>query len=149
MQISISEIIAKAAGFKKKEEKIEWLKKNSSEPLRTILKLTYDTDNIKFLLPDSTPPWKKNDYIDVQGMLYKEARRLKLFVKGFGYDDLDQVKREQLFITLLEDIDNDDAELLCKMIKQKPIKGLPLDVVVSAFPEDYPTIKNQENKTHG
>ena len=88
-------------------------------------------------IPDTPPPWKKNDYIGVEGMLYNEARRLRIFVKGGGYDELNQVKREQLFISLLEDVDNNDAEMLCKMISQKPFDGLPKEVVVSAFPEDY------------
>jgi hypothetical protein len=144
MKLSISEIVNKACGLKKNEEKIEWLKKNESVPLRTVLKFTYDTDRIKFLLPDAPPPWKKNGYTGVEGMLYNETRRFKIFVKGGGYDDMNQVKREHLFISLLEDIDDNDAELLCKMIQQKPLKGLPKEVVAKAFPQDYLT---QETNT--
>lgn len=142
MRLSISEIVNKACELKKNEEKIEWLKKNESMPLRTILKFTYDTDNVKFLIPDTPPPWKKNDYVGVEGMLYNEVRRLRIFVQGGGYEKLDKVKRESLFISLLEDIDNNDAELLVKMIAQKPLKGLPKSVVAAAFPQDYP--KNVE-----
>lgn len=137
MRLSISEIVKKAGTLPTNEEKIEWLKKNNNGALRTVLKYAYDTENVKFLIPDTPPPWKKNDYIGVEGMLYNEARRLRIFVKGGGYDELNQVKREQLFISLLEDIDNNDAEMLCKMISQKPFEGLPKEVVVSAFPEDY------------
>ncbi len=137
MRLSISEIVKKASTFTTNEEKIEWLKKNNNGALRTVLKYTYDPDNVKFLIPDTPPPWKKNDYIGVEGMLYNEARRLRIFIKGGGYDDLNQVKREQLFISLLEDIDNNDADLLCKMITQKPFESLPKEVVISAFPEDY------------
>jgi hypothetical protein len=78
-------------------------------------------------------------------MLYKEARRLRIFIQGGGYDNLEKVKRENLFISLLEDIDNGDAELLCKMIAQKPLKGLPKSVVFAAFPEDFP--KNTVDKS--
>jgi hypothetical protein len=91
--------------------------------------------SVEFLVPNTPPPWKKNSYVGVEGMLYKETRRLRIFVKGGGYDDLDQLKREQLFISLLEDIDNGDAELLCKMIAQKPLKGLSRAVVHEAFPD--------------
>lgn len=138
MRLSISEIVNKACELKSNEEKIAWLKKNESMPLRTILKFTYDTDNVKFLIPNTPPPWKKNDYIGVEGMLYNEVRRLKIFVQGGGYEQLNQVKRESLFISLLEDVDNNDAELLVKMIAQKPLKGLPKSVVAAAFPQDYP-----------
>jgi hypothetical protein len=129
---SLSEIINKATELKTKEEKIAWLQKNSSVPLKTILKYMYD-QKIQFLIPSTPPPWKKNSYVGVEGMLYKEARRLRIFVKGGGYDDLNQIKREQLFISLLEDVDNDDAELLCKMIAQKPLKGLSKAVIHEAF----------------
>lgn len=139
MRLSISEIVAKATELKTVEEKVEWLKKHNNSALRLVLKYMYDKD-VEFLIPNTPPPWKKNDYVGVEGMLYNEARRLKIFVKGGGYDNLNQVKREQLFISMLEDIDNADAELLCKMITQKPLKGLSKNVIVTAFPEDYPNI---------
>jgi len=138
MRLSISEIVQKAIDAKGNDDKIAVLNEYNCDPLRMVLKYMYDKDNVKFLIPDTPPPWKKNDYVGVEGMLYKEARRLRIFIEGGGYDQLAAVKREQLFISLLEDIDNGDAELLCKMIAQKPLKGLPKSVVYSAFPEDYP-----------
>lgn len=134
MKLSISEIVNKAVDLKSNEEKVKWLRNNSSIPLQTVLRYTYDKDAIEFLIPNTPPPWKKNSYVGVEGMLYKEVRRLRIFVKGGGYDNLNQVKRENLFISLLEDVDNADAELLCKMITQKPIKGLPRSVIDEAFP---------------
>ena len=131
---SLSEIVTKATEQKTKEDKIAWLRKHQSVPLKTILKFMYDP-TIEFLVPNTPPPWKKNSYVGVEGMLYKEARRLRIFVKGGGYDDLDQIKREQLFISLLEDIDNRDAELLCDMIAQKSLKGLSRATVREAFPD--------------
>ena len=135
MKLSLSEIINKATELKNKKEKVDWLRSNASIPLQTILKYTYDKDNVKFLIPQTPPPWKKNGYIGVEGMLYKETRRLRIFIEGGGYDNLNQVKRENLFISLLEDVDNNDAELLVKMIQQKPLKGLPMGVVKEAFPD--------------
>ena len=135
MKLSISEIVNKAVDLKSNQEKVKWLRDNSSIPLQTVLRYTYDKDGVEFLIPNTPPPWKKNNYIGVEGMLYKEVRRLRIFVKGGGYDNLNQVKRENLFISLLEDVDNSDAELLCKMIAQKPIKGLPRSVIEEAFPD--------------
>jgi hypothetical protein len=48
---------------------------------------------------------------------------------------LKPIKREQLFISLLEDVDNDDAETLAQMITQKPFKGLSKKVIQEAFPD--------------
>jgi hypothetical protein len=145
MLLSLSEIINKACKLDSKEEKIAWLQKNDTVPLRTILKNTYDK-SVEFLIPSVPPPWKKNGYFDVEGMLFKEARRLRIFIKGGGYDNLNQVKRENLFISLLQDVDDKDADLLCKMIAQKPIKGLPKAVVIEAFPGLITAIvKEKEN----
>lgn len=137
MRLSIAEIVNKATELKTVDEKVEWLRKYDHPALRTVLKYMYDK-NVEFLIPNTAPPWKKNQYVGVEGMLYNEARRLKIFIKGGGYDNLNKVKREQLFISLLEDIDNADAELLCKMIEQKPLKGLSRNVVVTAFPQEFP-----------
>ena len=92
---------------------------------------------LKFLIPNVRPPWKKNGYVGIEGRLFKEIRRLGIFIDGGGYNNLTNVRREMLFIQLLEDIDDKDAELLCKMIEQKPLAGLPKKVVDSAFPQDY------------
>lgn len=135
IRISITEILDKTAEFKQKADKIEWLKKNDNPALRTILSYTYDS-NIKFLIPDTPPPWNKNEFEDeAKSLLYREARRLKIFIEGGGYDQLKQIKREQLFISLLEDVDNDDAETLCKMIQKKPFKGITKKAVMEAFPD--------------
>jgi hypothetical protein len=135
IRISITEILDKTAEFKQKADKINWLKENDNPALRTILSYTYDS-NIKFIIPDTPPPWNKNEFEDeAKSLLYREARRLKIFIEGGGYDQLKQIKREQLFISLLEDVDNDDAETLCKMIQKKPFKGITKKAVMEAFPD--------------
>lgn len=138
MRLSLAEIVNELPKLSKKAEKINWLRKYDSIPLRQVLRLTYDK-SIEFLIPNTAPPWKKNDYIGVEGMMYNEARRLRIFVKGGGYDNLPKLKRENLFISLLEDVDNNDAELLCKMIEQKPLKGLSAKTLEEAFPDIYET----------
>lgn len=131
---SISEIINECSAHKAPKDKIKALRENDNVPLRTILSYTYDK-GIEFLVPDSPPPWKPNEYEDeAKALLYTEARRLKIFIKGGGYDNLKPLKREQLFISLLEDVDNDDAKTLCQMISKKPFKGLSKKVVMEAFP---------------
>jgi len=146
MRLSIAEIVNKTAELKTEKERVEWLQKHNNAALRTVLKYTYDP-SVEFLIPNTAPPWKKNDYIGVEGMLYSEARRLKIFIKGGGYDNLNRVKREQLFISLLEDVDNADAELLCQMITKKPFKGISKSVAMTAFPEDYDLVKKTVDNT--
>lgn len=133
VRISISEIISGAASKKSTSEKVDFLRSNDTPALRVVLKYTYD-NSIEFLIPDTPPPWNKNEFEDeAKALLYREARRLKIFVKGGGYDNLNQIKRETLFINLLEDVDNDDAETLCQMITKKPFKGLTKKTIQEAF----------------
>ena len=136
MKLSISEIIAKCAEFSTADEKVEWLKENDSMPLKMVLQATYDKERVEWLLPNTAPPWKKNEFEDqAKQLLYTEARRLKIFIKGGGYDNMNQSKREALFIQLLQDIDNDDADMLANYsIQQKPFKGLQKKTVNKAFP---------------
>jgi hypothetical protein len=132
---SITEILDGAAAEKTVKAKVEYLQKRDSVPLRTVLSYTYDK-GIEFLIPDSPPPWKPNEFEDeAKALLYSEARRLRIFIKGGGYDNLNQLKREALFIGLLEDVDNDDAHTLVQMIAKKPFKGLSLKTIREAFPD--------------
>jgi hypothetical protein len=132
MLLSLSEIINKAIELKTVDEKVEWLVKNNSISLRTVLKIMYD-QSIVLLVPTTAPPYKESEAVGTEGMLYKETRRLRIFIKGGGYDDLNQVKRENLFIQLLQTVDKNDAKLLVKMIQQKPLTGLPASVIHKAF----------------
>lgn len=132
---SITEILTAAGAEKSVKQKVAKLQQHDNAALRIVLKYTYD-NTIEFLVPDTPPPWTKNEYEDeAKSLLYTEARRLKIFIKGGGYDNLNQIKREQLFISLLEDVDNDDAETLCKMIAKKPFKGLSKKTIQEAFPD--------------
>jgi len=132
---SISEIINHCSTIKSKSDKVAWLQENTSQPLQVVLKNIYDS-RVEFLIPDTAPPWTPNEFEDeAKSLLFIEARRLNIFIKGGGYDNLNKIKRETLFISLLEDLDNDDAKLLANhMISQKPVKGLTKAVVNEAFP---------------
>ena len=133
MVTSISEIVNKACALKTKEEKVSWLKQNNSVPLRNILICMYDKTKIKFLIPDTAPPYNPSRSHDLHGALLRESRKLKYFIDGMGGENVDKMKREQIFIQLLESVDPNDAELLCKMIEQKPLKGLTPSVINEAF----------------
>lgn len=132
---SITEILTEAGSFSKKQDKINFLQEWDNPALRIILKYTYD-NSVKFLIPDTAPPWNPNEFEDeAKSLLYREARRLRIFVEGGGYDNLNQIKREQLFISLLEDVDNDDANTLVQMIAKKSFKGLTKKAIMEAFPD--------------
>jgi len=133
MRLSISEILINTSKLSKKEEKIAYLRNNYNPVLGQILKYTFEPQFV-WELPPGDPPYKPSDYPDSHGMLYTEARRLYLFLKG-GNPNLTQFRREILYITLLETVHPDDAKLLLAIKEKKlPYKGLTINFIKEALP---------------
>ena len=140
MQYSVAEVLEAARQLKTVDEKVNYLKTRESVPLKTVLKYMYDPSE-KSLLPEGDPPYTPSGFPDSQGMLYREARRLRIFYEGNGYDQLTSLKREGLFITILEAVDKDDAKLLLKMKDKKKIAGITASTINKAFPSLVPEAK--------
>jgi hypothetical protein len=131
-KLSIAEIVENATNIENIEERAMYLRNNESEQLKYILKLGLDP-NIKWDLPEGAPPYKPCEYLDIEGRLFQEARTLYLYLEG-GNPSLNKVKREMLFIGLLESIDSKDAQLLCKVKDKKLPRTISTKVVNLAFP---------------
>jgi hypothetical protein len=132
MVIGMAEFLEKVGKLKRTQEKIDELRVNDTFALRVILQAAYDS-NVKFALPEGEPPYKPNELVDQQHILHKDARLIQYFVQGF-YPDLNQTKRESMFIEFLERLDPKDAKLLCQIKDKKPIKGITLQHVTEALP---------------
>lgn len=132
-KLGIGEIIEHACKLKGEDTKIAWLRQNDSQALRDILHLTFDT-RVKWALPPGDAPFKKNDALDQEGMLYREARKMHYYLDG-AVPGLNQVKRETMFIQLLEHLAPKDAELMVSVKDKKlPWRGLKPDTILKAFP---------------
>ena len=130
---SISKTLEEINNLKKKDERAEALVKNGHYSLKMILKGMFDP-NVKFLLPEGAPPYKPNMYDEPKALL-NEVSRFYLLVEG-GNPNLNQIKREQIFISMLEAVSPDDALLLLAMKdKKSPYKNITEDLVRSVFPE--------------
>ena len=134
----ISEVLQKAAEITNKQEKIDYLKSADSRPLRNILKGSYD-DTVQFNLPEGEPPYRKDDAPKgyEPSNLYKQSSYFKYFFKGGQGDKVPAVRRERMFIDVLESLHPDEAELVLTM-KEKKLMGkysgiTPL-LVTEAFP---------------
>lgn len=133
MRKSVAEILEEASKITKKEERIQFLRANANPALAKILQWTYDP-RIKWLLPEGKVPYNPTKYLDQEGNLYNEIRRLYLFVEG-GNPNLKPVRREFLFIQLLESLSPKEAELLSAVKDKKiPYKGITSKFVEEAFP---------------
>ena len=122
---------------KTKAEKLQILKENSSSVLKQILGLTYDP-RVNWLLPEGTPPYTPlpND-ADAEITLQYASRQFYLFIEGNSETqrNLKQIKREALYIQLLESVNPAEVKILLGMKDRKlPYKGVTRKLVAEAFP---------------
>lgn len=138
MKLLIPEILQKANEAKTRQEKIDILRKNDSQPLRAMLYLAHV--DVKWHLPEGNPPFKREEKTPIglsETNLYREARRLYIWVGDNPQQNLSKFKREQLFIEMLEGIHYTEADLLLELKDKKfakKYKTLKADVVREAFP---------------
>ena len=131
MDLLVYEVIEKAGSAKKKADKINILKKNDTWALKDILRGTFDS-KVVWNLPEGAPPYKPAEAHNAPSNLLRRNTQFKYFAKG-GVD-MNSIKRERMFIGLIESIHPKDAELVIAMInKQKPT-GISRSVVEEAFP---------------
>jgi hypothetical protein len=115
------------------EEQIKCLQANDSEPIRIILQYCFHP-GAKWLLPEGAPPYTPCEFPNVENMLYAEARKIYLFLEG-GNDNLNPLKREKMFIDILESITPEDAKLLISIKEKKlPFEGLSPETIKKAYP---------------
>ena len=131
-KLAIAQIIEAATNIESVEDRAQYLRDNESEQLKYILELAL-TPGVAWEIPEGAPPYKPCEYIDVEGRLYQEARTLYIYLLG-NKPELTRLKRESLFIGLLESIDKRDAELLIKVKDKKLPRTISAKVVNLAFP---------------
>ena len=113
------------------------MRENYTPAMGIVLEFTYNTAN-KWLLPKGKPPYKKNETPwDNQGQLHHEVRRFYLFTEGEteAQKNLTSLRRETLFIDMLENLPDEEAQILLGMKEGKlPYKGITKKFVMDCFP---------------
>lgn len=132
-----SEILQAVSSAKTKKQKIEILQEYRSPALVSLFVWNYD-DSVKSAIPEGNVPYTPNDAPtpEAQSKLASQYRTLYNYVRG-GNDALRQVKRESLFIELLESLHPDEAELVC-LVKDKDLTKkyrVTHNVVKEAYPD--------------
>ena len=139
MALSIPLIFEDIAEANSIEARQKVLLENESNPLKVLLKYAFHPD-IKFVLPPGMPPYKTigspEEYNPTY--LYPNIRKFYLFVEG-GHEGITQLRREQLFIQLLESLHPKEAEVVIQ-VKDKKLnyRGLTYKLVKKTFPEILP-----------
>ena len=108
----VTEILQKVSSAKTKKEKVDLLQEYNNNGLRAILIINFD-ESLKFLLPEGDVPFSANDAPagTDHTRLDHEYRGLYRYFKG-GDSSIKSMKREQLFVQLLEGLYKDEAEML-------------------------------------
>ena len=145
------EIFTKVNNAKDKAKKVEVLRKYDTPNLRNFLMVAFNPD-IEWMLPEGQVPYIENDAPDgtEHSRLDTEGKILYNFVKRkvvgpnmgsgeeylVGNPELNDMKRETMFIQLLEGLSAGEAQCLC-LAKDRTLhrkyKGLNANTVRDAF----------------
>ena len=130
----VFEVIELASKAKTRQEKIDVLRKYESWALKDLLRGTYD-NLVQWSLPPGAPPYEPAAESSIPSTLHNQHKKFKYFVKGLTADQLNPIKREKMFIDMLESVHPKDAELLILMKDKKPLaKTVTRKLVEEAFP---------------
>ncbi len=149
MPARLTSIILKEANeIENKEERVNWLRENATYAVRGLLNFNFHKE-VKFLLPEGEP--------DLEGLainkeaedfvlgtefshLNHEMKKMYLFYEG-GHNDLKQMKREQLWVTLITGLhegERNDISLMKDHKLEEKYPNITQEVGHLAFPELVP-----------
>ena len=149
-QTLISEVLQRVSNAKTKAKKVEILQEYKTAALTTVLLCNF-AKSISFCFPEGATPYRKNEKpkgVD-HTILMNEHRMLSNFIKktvnGVTYygcsnnvrPQMQQLKKENLWIQVLEGLHPEEAEVL-DLIKDKKLTSkykITKQNVIDAFPE--------------
>ena len=141
MALSIAEVLEDVAKAKTREEKREVLKKNESWSLRALLQQNFHPQ-ANWLIPPGAPPYNPNQNSADTSLMF-EAKKLEYFTNAGN--NIPMLKRESMFVNLLERLSPDEAEIIIAIKDQKlSYKGLTYKLVKETWPDLLP---EQEEKS--
>ena len=133
----IHEILELVSKQRTKAKKIEVLREYGHDGLKAILIWNFD-DTVQSLIPEGEVPYEPND-VPIgtdHTSLRREWKTLYNFVQG-GNPKLSALRRETMFIQILEGLHPEEAEILC-LVKDKRLSAkykITYDVVEQAYPD--------------
>ena len=137
MQYLVSEFFDLLEKQPTKEGKIGFLRQHNNDVVRTMLRFNFDY-NLKWSLPEGEPPYTK--ILDrpmgfEQTTLQRELRRMYIWVNTS--ENISQLKREALFVSMLEGLHHTEAEIMC-LVKDGKLEtkypSITHELIMEAFP---------------
>ena len=133
----IHEVLELVSKQRSKAKKIEVLKQYEDPSIKAIFIWNFD-QSIRSAVPEGPVPYKENE-VPVgtdHTSLRREYKNLYHFIKG-GNDSLSSLRRETMFIQLLEGLHPSEAEIIC-LVKDKQLQtkyNIKSDIVKEAYPD--------------
>ena len=134
----IHEIFELVSEQRTKAKRVEILKEYRDDSVTAVLIWNFD-QRVQSAIPDGQVPYEPND-VPVgtdHTSLRREWKTLYHFIKG-GNNTLSGLRRESMFIQLLEGLHPKEAEIIC-LVKDKELESeypkVTIDVVKEAFPD--------------
>ncbi len=136
------ELVGKA---KTREEKRQVLADRDNFATRALLQLNYHPD-VKWHLPSGAPPYTPGQVADsTPNSLHFEVKKLDYYVDPSPHD-LPMLRRESMFVELLERVDPNDAKLIIAVKDRKlSYKGLSYKLVKDTWPDLLPDVEEKED----
>ena len=142
-EVNVVETLEMVGKAKTREEKKQILLDRENFATKAILQLNYHPD-VKWKIPKGAPPYTPSDN-QADASLHFEVKKLDYYVKGGGHD-LSMLKRESMFVQLLERVDPKDAKLLIAVKDQNlSYKGLSYKLVRDVWPDLLPEVEEIED----
>ena len=133
----LNEILDYVETQKTKAKKVQALQEYRDDSLTAILIWNFD-DRVQSAIPEGQVPYKENE-VPVgtdHTSLRREWKNLFHFIKG-GNDELSSLRRETMFIQMLEGLHPEEAKIIC-LVKDKKLTErykLTKEIVSAAFPD--------------
>jgi hypothetical protein len=139
-RLLISEVLRKISNAKTKKEKVDLFQKYNSVALRQLMIINFD-ETVVSEIPEGDVPYTPNDAPvgTDHTRLESEYKGLYRFFKG-GDSRLKALKRETMFIQLLEGLSAEEAELLC-LVKDGKLGDKYKRITKTVIQEAYPSIE--------
>lgn len=123
--------------FETQRKRKELLIQHRTEHLEKFLRYAFHPD-VKFLLPKGSPPYNKGPDGVNSKLIYSQIRMINYLTNEYQ-GNLTPLKREQMYIQLLESVSAEEAELIEQMKEKKlKITGLSYNLVKETFPHLLP-----------
>ena len=105
-------------------QKVKYLKENRNDMVDLLLELAFSKD-IRITLPEGSPEYQKTGEVELYNatLLYANRRQIEMFINE-NTAQIPELKREQLFIDLLENLDPAESKLLIE-VKDKKLESYP------------------------